>query len=153
MGCSVVGGIEKEVMIDGMYKTGIMSGHAYGILDVFEITSHVRKHRLLRIRNPWGEMEWNGKWSDTSDEVETYKQYIYDQFISKLPPNENFEPGHNDGAFLMNYQSWREIFNNMYICLDFPKTWSAIRFRGAWDRTCSGGIPSPMTPENMKKWA
>jgi hypothetical protein len=41
----------------------------------------------------------------------------------------------------------------MYICVDFPESWSAIRFDGAWDKTCSGGLPSPMTPENMKRWA
>lgn len=50
--------------------TGIMTGHAYGLIDVFEITSEIRTHRLLRVRNPWGEMEWKGKWSDQSDEIQ-----------------------------------------------------------------------------------
>ena len=34
MGCSVTGGTEKNVVIDGV-NTGIMSGHAYGLNDVF----------------------------------------------------------------------------------------------------------------------
>ena len=51
-----------------------MTGHAYGIIDVFQLP-HKRQdkkrpyYRLLRIRNPWGQMEWKGKWSDSSDEI------------------------------------------------------------------------------------
>ena len=36
MGCSVTGGTEHSVRIDGV-DTGIMSGHAYSLNDVFEI--------------------------------------------------------------------------------------------------------------------
>ena len=36
MGCSVTGGTEKNVVIDGV-NTGIMSGHAYGLNDVIEL--------------------------------------------------------------------------------------------------------------------
>ena len=106
-----------------------MTGHAYGIIDVFEIKSDIKVHRLLRIRNPWGNMEWKGKWSDKSLEMDKYGQILQDQYISKLEEEERFNPGEDDGTFLMNYQSWRDIFNNMYICLDFPKSWNAIRFR------------------------
>jgi calpain, invertebrate len=75
MGCSVVGDTEKPIVVDGM-NTGIRSGHAYGIIDVFEITSNIKKHRLLRVRNPWGEIEWLGKWSDRSPEVEMHMKYL-----------------------------------------------------------------------------
>lgn len=34
MGCSVTGGTEKNVVIDGV-NTGVMSGHAYGLNDIF----------------------------------------------------------------------------------------------------------------------
>ena len=36
MGCSVAGDVERQIMIDGM-PAGIMTGHAYGIIDVFEL--------------------------------------------------------------------------------------------------------------------
>ncbi len=97
-------------------------------------------------------MEWKGKWGDTSEELEKNRKLIDDQYISKLAEDEKFEPGIEDGTFLINYQSWRDIFNNMYICVDFADNWSAIRYRGTWDNSCSGGVPSPMTPENMKRW-
>ena len=64
-------------MVDGM-PAGIMTGHAYGIIDVFELDNpEINKiHRILRIRNPWGKMEWKGKWSDHSDEIDTYSHLI-----------------------------------------------------------------------------
>jgi len=36
MGCSALGGTEHEVTIDGV-PVGILSGHAYSIIDAFEI--------------------------------------------------------------------------------------------------------------------
>jgi calpain, invertebrate len=73
MGCSVAGqGTEMSVRDDMGKPTGLLAGHAYSINDVFEIESdeddpkfpgEKRKHRLLRIRNPWGKTEWAGKWS------------------------------------------------------------------------------------------
>lgn len=69
MGCSrssTVG--ESEVIIDKV-KTGIIAGHAYGMMDIFELPDEAmvnprKTHRLLRVRNPWGEREWLGKWGD-----------------------------------------------------------------------------------------
>ena len=67
--------MEQEVFFNNRH-TGILAGHAYSILDVFEISKprgrKRKKSRLLRIRNPWGRKEWNGKWSD--DSVETKKK-------------------------------------------------------------------------------
>lgn len=139
-----------------------MSGHAYGIIDLIELkeygvinpkTGLDRVHKLMRIRNPWGFGEWNGKWSDNSEEIDLLGELLHTQYINKLPVDERFHPNTNDGTFLMNYQSWRDIYNNMYICVDFAKSWTAIRFDSRWEKTCSGGLPSPMTPENMKRWA
>jgi hypothetical protein len=66
-------------MIDGM-PSGIMTGHAYGIIDVFELVNEEmgRTHKMLRIRNPWGKGEWKGKWADGSNELDNYRQILYD---------------------------------------------------------------------------
>jgi len=51
-----------------------LKGHAYAIIEILEISapeannSH-KSHRLLRIRNPWGQKEWQGKWSDSDDKL------------------------------------------------------------------------------------
>lgn len=46
-------------------KYGLVEGHAFAIISVFELGDGTR---LLKIRNPWGSKEWNGAWSDTSPE-------------------------------------------------------------------------------------
>ena len=157
MGCSVVGDVEREIMIDGQ-KSGIMTGHAYGLLDAFELVDPTminvrKKHRILRIRNPWGSKEWTGKWGDKSEELETKYRPLLDKYVLSIKDeDERFKLGVEDGTFLINYASWREIYNNMYICVDFPPEWDGIRFKSEWTAQCSGGIPSPMTEENKLRW-
>lgn len=72
----------KTVEMDVVYnnqKCGLLARHAYSILDTIEIPKlnsykPRKKSRLLRIRNPWGTKEWQGKWSDTSSELEQNKE-------------------------------------------------------------------------------
>jgi len=56
---------------------GIVQGHAYSILDVFEVDGS----KLLQLRNPWGdETEWKGAWGDKSTEWnERRRRIIYDR--------------------------------------------------------------------------
>ncbi|MEE6521949.1 hypothetical protein FKM82_020305, partial [Ascaphus truei] len=45
---------------------GLVKGHAYSVIATWEVKLHGRKIELLRLRNPWGKVEWNGRWSDNS---------------------------------------------------------------------------------------
>ena len=50
--------------------TGLLSRHAYAVIDVGTITTNEgKKVKLVRVRNPWGFGEWNGPWSDNSKRV------------------------------------------------------------------------------------
>jgi len=42
----------------------LLPGHSYSVIQVREVQSH----KLLNIRNPWGNFEWTGRWSDNSPE-------------------------------------------------------------------------------------
>ncbi len=53
--------------------TGLVAGHAYGILNV--LLTKDGKFKLIQLRNPWGSFEWKGKWSDGSREWT--KAYLY----------------------------------------------------------------------------
>lgn len=62
MGCSIdAEGIETDVIIDGE-ACGLLARHAYAIIDVLYVpnpraTNSTKRHRLLRLRNPWGQRE------------------------------------------------------------------------------------------------
>ena len=156
MGCSVAGGTEHNVIIDGV-KTGIMSGHAYGLNDVIELEDQEmenprKTHRLLRVRNPWGRGEWLGKWSDDSEQTEKHEKKI-ESYIAELEEDEKFDPLANDGTFFINYASWRDIYNRTFAANDFPDHWWAIRFSSEWTPECSGGLPRERTEEANIRFA
>jgi len=46
---------------------GVVCNHAYSVLSVHEIKVRNENIRLLRLRNPWGNQEWQGDWSDKSN--------------------------------------------------------------------------------------
>ena len=76
MGCSRSGGTEHSLAIDGE-PTGIFTGHAYGLNKVVEFADenmeNPRKtHRLLLVRNPWGESEWQLKWGSDTEQMDKH---------------------------------------------------------------------------------
>ena len=36
---------------------------------------------------------------------------------------EKFVPGKDDGTFFISYKDWRNIFDNLYICIKFDDKW------------------------------
>jgi hypothetical protein len=67
--------------------------------------------------------------------------------------DEKFEPGKEDGTFLINYRNWRTIYNSMFVCIDFPDTWNSVRYYSSWDEDCSGGTPLKFNDQTRKQWA
>ncbi len=47
---------------------GIAGGHAYSLLAAYEISLRGQPVRLVKLRNPWGDKEWLGRWADNSQE-------------------------------------------------------------------------------------
>ena len=47
---------------------GLISGHAYSVIDTCEVTgSDGKVANIVSVRNPWGSGEWLGDWSDNSE--------------------------------------------------------------------------------------
>jgi len=57
--------IAASIRADGerRRRDGLVEGHAYTILCLTELDDV----RLIKLRNPWGAVEWTGAWSDRSD--------------------------------------------------------------------------------------
>jgi hypothetical protein len=54
----------------------------------------------------------------------------------------------------MSYDDFSSIYNNMYVCVDFPENWNGIRYKSEWKIDNSGGIPEPMKDEKARRsWA
>ena len=58
--------------MEAKLNCGLIQGHAYSITAVKRVslgtglTSILKRDKLdmLRLRNPWGQKEWTGAWSD-----------------------------------------------------------------------------------------
>ena len=114
-----------------MDESGIAGGHAYSLLSTHTIKikknnlKTLRPVHLVKLRNPWGNREWNGAWSDTDEENwscvdDTVRQQI------------GYSNEEEDGIFFMEISDYKEFFNLTAICaanvnegstsqiLDFP---------------------------------
>jgi hypothetical protein len=79
----------------------LVAGHAYTIIQVKEAFGN----KLLNIRNPWGEFEWDGDWSDKSDRWTDRMKQALDPVLED-----------NDGTFWMSYEDVIKHFINISIC-------------------------------------
>ena len=91
----------------GTDSVGLVSGHAYSIINVKEGIVKGESIRLLRIRNPWGFQEYNGRWSDNS------KEWMHE--AKQVFKKENKQDA-NDGCFWMEYKDYLEHFETVDFC-------------------------------------
>jgi len=47
-------------------EVGLVPGHAYTVIGLKEVDTPEGKIKLINLRNPWGNGEWSGAWSDGS---------------------------------------------------------------------------------------
>ena len=83
---------------------GIVAHHVYSLISAKSKVQDGQELRLLKLRNPWGFLEWNGHWSDSSPLwTEELKQYF--QVEVK-----------DDGIFYMNLNDYNLMFDATHIC-------------------------------------
>jgi len=90
----------------GQFKRhdGLVEGHAYSIKNFSpEISLDGKTYHLIRLRNPWGKHEWNGRWSD-NDPV-WKRQELHEQFSDQLSVY--------DGSFWMDWIDFVRIFDHV----------------------------------------
>ena len=56
-----------ETAQEALEKLGLIGQHSYGLIGVVEVKDRFDDTvQLVKLRNPWGDFEWNGDWSDDS---------------------------------------------------------------------------------------
>jgi len=159
MGCSIDAKVVESEVVYQNQKCGILAGHAYSILDAFEIPKlngqkDRKTSRLLRIKNPWGFKEWNGKWNDESEELENNRHHVQKYLKGKYSgTNEKINLNKEDGTFLMCFKDFRNLFGKIFICYDFPPSIIGLRFFDKWTVEQSGGLPINNTEREFKAFA
>uniref|UniRef100_A0A670I0P3 Calpain-3 n=1 Tax=Podarcis muralis TaxID=64176 RepID=A0A670I0P3_PODMU len=146
MACS----IEVHPLIPGLFwgyfhtthiqrmTNGLVTGHAYSVTAVEEITFKGDKLKLVRLRNPWGQVEWNGAWSDNSDEWNVINKAEKTRLQHKVA---------EDGEFWMSFQDFLRYFTKLEMCnltpdtlvVDKFQTWTVSVTEGRWVRGCTAG--------------
>ncbi|KAE8299890.1 Calpain-2 catalytic subunit [Larimichthys crocea] len=66
LGCSI--DISSSYETEAITRQKLVKGHAYSITAAQQVLHFGSPVELLRIRNPWGQVEWTGAWSDNSKE-------------------------------------------------------------------------------------
>ncbi|KAM8899900.1 calpain-5 isoform 2-T2 [Spinachia spinachia] len=117
---------------------GLVKGHAYAVTDVRKVRlGHgllaffkSEKLQMIRMRNPWGEKEWSGPWSDSSEQW------------NKVSKSEREKLGvtvQDDGEFWMTFDDFCQYFTDLILCrlintsyLSIHKTWEEEVMRGSW---------------------
>uniref|UniRef100_A0A6Q2X4J2 Calpain-3 n=1 Tax=Esox lucius TaxID=8010 RepID=A0A6Q2X4J2_ESOLU len=133
MGCSIDSLVPAR--FETRTTTGLVKGHAYSVTGSQHKESKVR---LVRLRNPWGQVEWNGPWSDNSKEW------------ASLPKGEKDKLQHQsaeDGEFWMSFEDFKKNYTKIEICNLTPDAleddkihkWTVSVNEGRWVRGCSAG--------------
>ncbi|KAM4641669.1 calpain-2 catalytic subunit-like [Discoglossus pictus] len=128
MGASIK--IQNQNETEMRTPEGLAKGHAYSIIAVQEIEQHDRKIQLLRLRNPWGKVEWNGRWSDHSPMWSTLDRSLQAKLQVKG----------EDGEFWMQMDDFLRYFDTLEVCNltadsleeDSPHVWNNNSFEGSW---------------------
>ena len=64
-----IGKCESKKTKEIYTNLGLIAEHAYSIMEAAQIKDkNGEAVNLVKLRNPQGKFEWNGKWSDQSDE-------------------------------------------------------------------------------------
>ncbi|XP_056395918.1 calpain-1 catalytic subunit-like isoform X2 [Hyla sarda] len=116
---------------------GLVKGHAYSIIGVAEVEYNGRRIPLLRLRNPWGEVEWNGRWSDNSTQWLLLNNATRQELQVKC----------DDGEFWMQMDDFMRYFDTLEICsltpdlacCDYAHPWNGNSFEGKWVRGHNAG--------------
>uniref|UniRef100_A0A671LS90 Calpain-2 catalytic subunit n=1 Tax=Sinocyclocheilus anshuiensis TaxID=1608454 RepID=A0A671LS90_9TELE len=135
LGCSI--DITDSADSEAITSQKLVKGHAYSVTGADEVEYRGDLTKLIRIRNPWGQMEWTGAWSDGSSE---WRQ-ISDNDREKLSCKAE------DGEFWMSFSDFLHHYSRVEICNLTPDAlsddsinkWALSKFDANWRKGSTAG--------------
>uniref|UniRef100_A0A671TFN5 Calpain-2 catalytic subunit n=1 Tax=Sparus aurata TaxID=8175 RepID=A0A671TFN5_SPAAU len=119
MGCSI--DITSSADSEAVTRQKLVKGHAYSVTGTAQVEYRGNMEKLIRIRNPWGQVEWTGAWSD--------------------------DHRSEDGEFWMSFSDFLQHYSRLEICNLTPDAlsddsvtkWALSKFDGSWRRGSTAG--------------
>ncbi|XP_047376579.1 calpain-9 isoform X3 [Sciurus carolinensis] len=136
LGCSM--DIRNAAESEARTPFGLIKGHAYTVTGLDQVDVRGQKIELIRVRNPWGQVEWNGPWSDSSPEW---------QSVGLADQKRLCHAALDDGEFWMAFEDFRAHFDKVELCNLTPDAlqedalhrWEVAVHQGSWVRGSTAG--------------
>ena len=107
-GYIMTAGTSSDIYNLNLDGVGLSAGHAYTVLGVMEIETADGVEKVVRLRNPYGNGEFNGDWSDYSKKWTPELKEKYNLVIK------------DDGDFYMSYDDFLNYYVTLGICKLHP---------------------------------
>ena len=102
MTCSILEGTK------GIENVGLIANHTFSLVSAFEGTVEGKVEKLMKLRNPFGEGEWNGDWSD-------YSPKWTEEAKAAFPMYDGIK--RDDGIFWIDFDNYSKYFPITTICV------------------------------------
>ncbi|KAM9612976.1 calpain-8 [Trichechus inunguis] len=135
LGCSI--DVSRAAETEAVTSQKLVKSHVCSITGAEEVDFHGHPEKLIRLRNPWGRVEWKGAWSNDAPEW----NYINPRLKEELDKEAE------DGEFWMSFSDFLRQFSRLEICNLFLDSltseevhkWNLALFNGRWVRGSNAG--------------
>ncbi|KFO25376.1 Calpain-2 catalytic subunit [Fukomys damarensis] len=135
LGCSI--DITSAADSEAVTYQKLVKGHAYSVTGAEEVESSGSLQKLIRVRNPWGQVEWTGRWNDSCPNWNTVDPEVRERLTVRL----------EDGEFWMSFGDFLRHYSRLEICnltpdtltSDTYKKWKLTKMDGSWRRGSTAG--------------
>ncbi|KAM7078629.1 calpain-14 [Molossus nigricans] len=143
-------GCQTHLGNERVLENGLVDGHAYTLIGIRKVTCKHAPEYLVKLRNPWGKVEWKGDWSDSS---RTWELLSPKEKMMLLRKN-------NDGEFWMSLKDFIAHFKLLVICKLTPgllrhevgQKWSYTMLEGRWEKGSTAGGPMTLPRARDTFW-
>ena len=107
-GYIMTAGTSSDIVNLNLDEVGLSPGHAYTVLGVLEIDTGKEVEKVVHLRNPYGNGEFNGDWSDYSSKWTPELKKKYNLVIK------------DDGDFYMAFDDFLKYYITLGVCKLHP---------------------------------